>query len=234
MKGIQSRRVDWIKSALLSAVVSAGLSASPLPDAAAWQRWVQPTGKFEFNPKLRTCPDDDGDGFQRQTHDASGRVNCSLMTQNDCQDDNTHVKPGAMEICNGELDDNCDGKSDIKSEDVIYYEDSWISLLSNCPEEARFQTGYHTGICYYMYICRFCDDSDGGIDPQAAGRSSSYHGAIEDSCGSDGKLIEAVCRATWYESYPETVSLDCPQGSICRDGRCVQDLFLVPTRVRAD
>lgn len=216
---------------IISLMAFIGLYASAGQDAGAWQRLVPYRIMAPNVVKTPACTDNDGDGYQGLTHNSSGYATCLLTTERDCNDDTAAIKPGAIEACNGGIDDNCDGKVDVISDEVISYTASWSHLVENCPEEARFKTGYNTGVCYYLYICRFCEDSDGGADLEHSGQAASYHGVIEDSCGENGKLNEAVCRASWYESIPTTVPLDCPSGSVCRDGRCVKDLMRIPTRV---
>jgi uncharacterized protein (TIGR02145 family) len=50
-------------------------------------------------------PDADGDGYTK--------VNpCGIGTQNDCNDNNAAINPGAKEICDNGIDDNCNGKID--------------------------------------------------------------------------------------------------------------------------
>jgi uncharacterized protein (TIGR02145 family) len=50
-------------------------------------------------------PDADGDGYTK--------VNpCGIGAQNDCNDDNPAIHPGAKEICDNGVDDNCNGKID--------------------------------------------------------------------------------------------------------------------------
>ncbi len=50
-------------------------------------------------------PDADGDGYTKQNP-------CGIGTQNDCNDNNTAINPGAVEICGNNIDDNCNGQID--------------------------------------------------------------------------------------------------------------------------
>jgi hypothetical protein len=63
--------------------------------------------RLQFTPPL--CPDADNDGY----------TTCS----GDCNDNNSAVRPGAAEICNG-IDDDCDGSIDEGLSFSVYYIDS--------------------------------------------------------------------------------------------------------------
>jgi len=62
-------------------------------------------------------PDADGDGYTK--------VNaCGIGSQNDCDDNNAAINPGAQEICDNGIDDNCDGQID---ENCISCNQVWMT-----------------------------------------------------------------------------------------------------------
>jgi hypothetical protein len=58
---------------------------------------------------LDPCRDVDGDGFVPTSRDP---VSCPGKQPGDCDDANSHVHPGAVEVCANGLDDDCNGKFD--------------------------------------------------------------------------------------------------------------------------
>jgi len=50
-------------------------------------------------------PDADGDGYTKANP-------CGIGSQNDCDDTNAAINPGAQEICDNGIDDNCNGQAD--------------------------------------------------------------------------------------------------------------------------
>ncbi len=84
----------------------------------------------------------------------------------------------------------------------------------------------------YSLLCDSCKDSDnsdteGGIDPitikgivngikyDKNNNPNSYN--YTDYCLSNTILMEYNC----YEKFPFNISLNCPYGTMCNDGRCV-------------
>lgn len=50
-------------------------------------------------------PDEDGDGYTKKNP-------CGIGSQDDCNDTNPSINPGAKEVCGNGIDDNCNGKVD--------------------------------------------------------------------------------------------------------------------------
>jgi uncharacterized protein (TIGR02145 family) len=63
-------------------------------------------------------PDEDGDGYTKTN-------TCGIGSQNDCDDNNSAINPGAKEICGNSKDDNCDGKIDDGCNAVTICDQTW-------------------------------------------------------------------------------------------------------------
>jgi hypothetical protein len=114
--------------------------------------------------------DDDGDGY---------------TADEDCDDDDAAVHPGATEICN-EVDDDCD---DLVDEDVStsFYEDADADGYGD-PDSITVACSRPTG---HVDSGTDCDDDDDTIHPAAVERCNE----IDDDC--DGEIDEDV-QTTWY------------------------------------
>lgn len=100
-------------------------------------------------------PDADGDGYTKPNPCGKGR-------QDDCNDANAAIHPGAVEVCGNQLDDNCDGRTDEncfatvsicgklwmqKNLDIAYYRNGDpIPEVQDGNEWANLTTG---AWCYY-------------------------------------------------------------------------------------
>ncbi len=120
--------------------------------------------------KTRYYLDRDGDGYGDE--DDAGAFYCDdpsnaglawVTEHTDCDDLNADVNPGAVEVCNDGIDDDCDGKAD---EDLLtqYFRDEDV--------DGYGVTGDSVMICkpVYPYLATEggdCDDAEAGVHPGA-------------------------------------------------------------------
>jgi hypothetical protein len=137
------------------------------------------------------CTDADHDGYYIQGG-ACGPV--------DCNDNDSAVKPGGVEVCNG-IDNDCDGEIDnglpfanyYRDGDADGYGDSAQRMLA-CAQPAGYvdnRTGFD------------CADNDSGV----------YPGAPDDTCNS----VDENCDNETDEGY-ESVATGCGIGACARTG----------------
>ncbi len=120
--------------------------------------------------------DADGDGYS---------------SDEDCNDSNSTIYPGATEICDY-LDNDCDGTvdEDDAEDSVTWYLDAdgdGYGDSSNSTQSCHEPTGY-------VYYDTDCDDSNAAINPGAL----EYCDGIDNNC--DGTIDEdsAMDAVTWY------------------------------------
>jgi hypothetical protein len=116
----------------------------------------------------QSCDDNDGDGYP---------------ADDDCDDSDPDVNPGATEICNG-IDDNCDAYIDEGC--MTYYRDADGDGWGD-PYDSVTDTSPPTG---YVTNADDCDDTNGAINP---GATDSCNG-LDDDC--DGQIDEGC--DLWY------------------------------------
>ncbi|MEZ4990840.1 MAG: DUF5005 domain-containing protein [Saprospiraceae bacterium] len=143
----------------------------------------------------------------------------------DCDDDNPNIHPGAAEICNG-IDDNCNGQTDEDLMNFTYYRDQdqdaygnpdlSITTCDNLPPE-----GYTTND-------EDCDDDNPDIHPGATESCND----IDDNC--NGQTDEGLMSFTYYrdqdqDAYgnPDLSITTCdnlpPEGYTTNDQDCDDD-----------
>ncbi len=159
------------------------------------------------------CADEDGDGY------FAGSDCTESLT--DCQDDDASIRPGVVEICDGQ-DNDCDGEAD--ESDAIgvspWYADAdgdgfgvQEELLRACEQPSG-----------YAATAGDCDEGDPAISP---GADELCNGA-DDDC--DGQTDEdALDGETWYpdidgDGYGDdtgaVTACDQPSGHVALGGDC--------------
>ncbi len=145
--------------------------------AEGWKRSLPPCVQTFYK-------DVDGDGYGNA---ADTVWSCLLQSgyvanNTDCNDSNTSIHPGAIEICNG-IDDNCDGQIDeIKS---IFYHDvdaDGFGNLSDTVQVCAAPTGYVSN-------STDCNDSNINVHPGA----TEICNGIDDDC--DDQIDEGTMPA---------------------------------------
>jgi hypothetical protein len=154
-----------------------------------YQCQIAPAESHEPN-RCVLCKDEDGDGLLA--------VECG---GGDCDDNNRDVKPGVIEQCTNELDDNCDGKTD--SEDPACTcntgDTQTCTGAGVCPGSKRTCAAGSFGPC--TPPTEICDGMDNDCDSETdegAGRVCVF-GATQDcttSCSTAGtRTCSNTC--TW-------------------------------------
>ena len=164
--------------------------------------------------------DTDSDGYGDSS---STTEDCSLPSgyaanATDCDDTETSVNPGAIEICN-DIDDDCDGSID-EGATSIFYEDTdgdGYGDSSSTTEDCEAPSGYSAD-------GSDCDDDDAAINPGA----TEVCDEVDNDC--DGSTDDgAAAPQSWYadddgDSYgdPDISVEDCdaPSGYVDNDEDC--------------
>ncbi|MEC8425048.1 MAG: MopE-related protein, partial [Myxococcota bacterium] len=151
--------------------------------------------------------DDDGDSYGDATDATRACVQPSATVGDatDCDDDDAGVHPGAVEVCNGGVDDDCNGDADDADAGVdlgtgtLWYidddDDGYGDAADGTPACAQPTGRVADGTD--------CDDTDGGIHP---GTAEVWYDGVDADCGGDD---DYDADADGAPSYAEAAGPDC-------------------------
>ncbi len=166
-------------------------------------------------------PDLDEDGYGDSTLPETG---CSpgpkyTTTDGDCDDTNSEVSPGGVEVCDG-LDNNCDQQID---EGVLFtfYKDSDGDGFGS-PEETMNVCEPTDGL---VENSEDCDDSDSYVNPDAAELCDSVDnncdGVIDEDGSADGTAFYLDSDGDGYgDRNSQIQSCDIPSGYVDNFSDC--------------
>lgn len=171
---------------------------------------------------LNYYTDGDSDGFGDMSASAVNSCSAvagSVTNNTDCNDANNSIYPGAEDICNGGIDDDCDGISDEDGIWVVYYYDNDGDTYGDPDNAGSTCSGPPPS---YVSDNTDCNDEDAAVNPGA----SEICNSVDDNC--DGNIDEGVT-TTFYadadgDNYGDDLSTieacDLPEGYWYSGGDC--------------
>ncbi|MBM4369389.1 MAG: putative metal-binding motif-containing protein, partial [Deltaproteobacteria bacterium] len=136
--------------------------------------------------------DYDGDGFggSRLSVTACDAPADYVATATDCDDGDSAVNPGAIELCNGE-DDNCDGSID---EDSAVDVSAWYADLDGDGYGSDASVSACDAPSGYVGNSDDCDDGNASVSPADA----ELCNGVDDDCDGTVDEDDATDADTWY------------------------------------
>lgn len=123
-----------------------------------------------------------GDDLNKETRCTSTYVS-AVRVGGDCNDNNSSIKPGAVESCDG-VDNNCNGTTD-EGLSTVFYKDADADSFGN-PQSTTSACTLPTG---YSTNSLDCDDQNASVNPNALevkdGLDNDCNGVVDD--GEAGK-----------------------------------------------
>ncbi len=141
--------------------------------------------------------DADSDGYGDSTETAT---DCAQPTgyvtdATDCDDTDADVNPGEQEVCDNDVDDDCDGTTD--EEDATWYIDADSDTYGDSTV-SQVICEQPTG---YVADATDCDDTDAEVNTAAEevcddSIDNNCDGSIDENCSSEGDATETATSAS--------------------------------------
>ncbi|PIE20197.1 MAG: hypothetical protein CSA66_01180 [Proteobacteria bacterium] len=181
-------------------------TAATVDDCDDTNPFINPRGAEVCNGLDDDCNGDIDEGVSGQCspfyrdvdHDGWGLAEDSLclcgpdgdhtaIKPGDCDDDAAAVYPFAQELCNGGVDDDCDGATDEQDAlgCTVYFLDG-DGDGAGLPGASRCLCAPDAGLGYNALSAGDCDDTDAAVHPGAV---EGCNGGVDDDC--DGATDEA-------------------------------------------
>ena len=165
------------------------------------------------------CTDSDSDGYGLK---GTNTINCSgSRTEYDCDDEDFLRNPGNSEICDNEIDDDCDGKPDCNDYDCIGNEACpvvecgvWTTRCCDEDEDNFGPVGTNIKPCSGIPEGHDCDDSNPFLNPAATEVCNDYIDndcdLLED-CEDEDCSLNAFCETACnnHEKDNDETGIDC-------------------------
>lgn len=184
-------------------------------------------------------PDADSDGYGSDdgssVYACAGTAAFPLATNTDCDDGNAGVNPGAPEVCNSGIDDDCDALVDDGDDSLdpatasAFYADvdadgfgSAASSSLQCVATVSFPSDSGTD----------CDDGNGAIHPAASEVCNSADDDCDTLTDDDDDSLDTSTQTLWYQDddsdgvgKDDMTTLACvaPLGWVADGGDCNDD-----------
>lgn len=186
---------------LLGAVSACGDDDAPPADVDAGDSDAGDAGRDDAGPTdaalpdagdvdAAACPDVDGDGH--------GAAPCG----DDCDDTNVNVHPDAAEVCNGGLDDDCNGLADVADAVCVPCPAGYTGVDGSCTDIDECATGAPCGAlataCINTISSYACSCLPGYGAPILGGSCADLDECALGTCGAAGVVLSCVNSAGSY------------------------------------
>ena len=141
----------------------------------------------DLNPDTLWYSDVDSDGYGAENYSTTGCEQPSgyVATNDDCNDLNDAINPAAQEICDGDIDNDCDGAADDADDSVdsvtfsTYYVDGDTDGYGDSTQATVVQCTMPSG---YAAMGDDCDDTEALANP---GEAEICNDGIDNDCSGD-------------------------------------------------